>query len=115
MTTHVFTSQTDQHLLSQGDAQHCGSTASVALIHSLDEPVQPFFMAQKVSLTVAHLGDTKILLCNKKTGKVEPLTEQHHAETPLEASRLRRMGGGGLVLDSFGESRWMGAVENTRR
>ena len=48
--------------------------------------------------------DTKILLCNRHTGKVEPLTERHHADARIEASRLRRIGGG-LITDSFGESR----------
>lgn len=42
------------------------------------------------------------------------MTERHHAEARVEASRLRRMGAGRLVMDSFGESRWMGAIENTR-
>jgi hypothetical protein len=32
------------------------------------------------------------------------MTEDHHAETHLEATRLRRLGGG-LVTDSFGEAR----------
>ena len=32
----------------------------------------------------------------------------------MEATRLRRMGANRLVADSFGESRWMGVVENTR-
>ncbi len=31
----------------------------------------------------------------------------------MEATRLRRLGAG-LITDSFGESRWMGAIENTR-
>ncbi|KAI5452240.1 Protein phosphatase 2C 6 [Naganishia albida] len=105
--------QADQLVLSREDTRRCGSTASVALIHSLDEPVQPFYAAQRVSLMTAHLGDTKILLCNKHTGKVEPLTERHHAESRVEAARLRRLGGQ-LITDSFGESRWMGAIENTR-
>ncbi|KAJ9097278.1 hypothetical protein QFC21_004947 [Naganishia friedmannii] len=82
-------------------------------MQSLDNPVQPFYAAQKISLTTAHLGDTKILLCNKHTGKVEPLTEKHHAESRVETTRLRRLGGQ-LITDSFGESRWMGAIENTR-
>jgi protein phosphatase PTC6 len=32
----------------------------------------------------------------------------------VEATRLRRMGADRLVADSFGESRWMGVIENTR-
>lgn len=55
------------------------------------------------SLSSSH-RDTKILLCNKHTGKVEPLTEKHHAESRVETTRLRRLGGQ-LITDSFGESR----------
>lgn len=67
------------------------------------------------SSLISPLGrDTRVLLCNRETGLVTPLTEKHHAESRVEASRLRRMGAGLLVSDSYGESRWMGAVENTR-
>lgn len=48
--------QADQLLLSREDTRRCGSTASLALLHSLDDPVQPFFVANKISLTTAHLG-----------------------------------------------------------
>ncbi|KAE8542160.1 hypothetical protein D1P53_001643 [Cryptococcus gattii VGV] len=95
-------------------SDRCGSTASVALLHSLDSPSQPYWAAKKLALTIAHCGDTRVLLCNRETGLVTPLTEKHHAESRIEASRLRRMGAGLLVSDSYGESRWMGAVENTR-
>ncbi|KAK6907993.1 hypothetical protein I203_101994 [Kwoniella mangroviensis CBS 8507] len=95
-------------------SKRCGSTASVVLLHSLDEPAQPYWAAKKLSLTVAHCGDTRALLCYQPTGQVIPLTEKHHAESRVEASRLRRMGAELLVSDSFGESRWMGVVENTR-
>lgn len=55
-----------------------------------------------------------MLLCERSDGQVIALTEKHHAEARVEAARLRRMGAGRLVADSFGESRWMGAIENTR-
>ena len=66
------------------------------------------------SLTDLTVRDTRVLLCQRSTGEVLALTEKHHAEARVEASRLRRMGAGRLVADSFGESRWMGAIENTR-
>jgi len=59
-------------------------------------------------------SDTRVLLCNTKIGEVIALTEKHHAEARVEADRLRRMGTDRLITDSFGESRWMGAIENTR-
>lgn len=42
------------------------------------------------------------------------MTEKHHADARVESTRLRRMMGSSLVSDSFGESRWMGVLENTR-
>lgn len=100
----------------EGDPEHsatCGATASVALLQPLDLPAAPFFSAQRIALTVAHVGDTRVLLCATDGGRVEPLTETHHAETRGESARLRRMGTS-RVMDSFGESRWMGALANTR-
>ncbi|KAL1413157.1 Protein phosphatase 2C 6 [Vanrija albida] len=98
----------------EGGAEHTGSTASVVLLHSLDEPAQPHWAAKKIHLTVAQVGDTRVLLCNKKTGEAKALTDRHHAESRIEADRLRRMGTDRLISDSFGETRWMGAIENTR-
>ncbi|WVQ96512.1 hypothetical protein IAU59_003617 [Kwoniella sp. CBS 9459] len=107
--------QADKQILVENEkAQRCGSTASLALLHSLDGPAQPYWAAKKLAITVAHCGDTRALLCHRPTGQVIPLTEKHHAESRVEAARLRRMGADLLVSDSFGESRWMGVVENTR-
>ena len=99
----------------------------MVLLHSLDEPGQPYWSSKNLNLIVGHCGcvfdlprtgahksDTRVLLCQRDTGFVEALTEKHHAEARVEATRLRRMGANRLVADSFGESRWMGVVENTR-
>ncbi len=64
-------------------------------------------------LPFTHSSDTRAVLCSTETGKAFPMTENHHADTREEATRLRRIGTG-LVTDSFGEARWMGAVANTR-
>ncbi|WVR06506.1 hypothetical protein IAU60_003537 [Kwoniella sp. DSM 27419] len=107
--------QADKEVLEEIEkSQRCGSTASLALLHSLDGPAEPYWAAKKLAITVAHCGDTRALLCHRSTGKAIPLTETHHAEARVEAARLRRMGAGLLVSDSYGESRWMGVVENTR-
>jgi len=90
-----------------------GSTATVSLLHSLDIPCTPFYSAKRLALTVAHCGDTRALLCSTNGGQVQSLTEKHHADARGEAARLRRLGTG-LITDSYGEARWMGAVENTR-
>lgn len=41
------------------------------------------------------------------------MTANHHADERGESTRLRRVGGG-LVIDSFGDTRWMGSLTNTR-
>ncbi|KAF8521514.1 phosphatase 2C-like domain-containing protein [Gautieria morchelliformis] len=106
--------QADRDISKLKESSKQGSTASVALFHSLDSPSAPFFAAEQVALTVAHCGDTRILLCSTDGGRVHAMTEDHHAETRGEAARLRRLGGTGLITDSFGEARWMGALANTR-
>ncbi|RDB28370.1 Protein phosphatase 2C 4 [Hypsizygus marmoreus] len=106
--------EVDRNLSTDVVSQTCGATASVAILHSLDAPATPFFSAQKLSLTVAHVGDTRVLLCSTDGGKVVPMTENHHADAHVESIRLRRMMGSSLITDSFGESRWMGALSNTR-
>ncbi|RSH88531.1 uncharacterized protein EHS24_001076 [Apiotrichum porosum] len=95
-------------------AEHCGSTATVVLVHSLDTPAQPHWATKRLHLTMAQVGDTRALLCNVKDGEVIALTDRHHAEARVEADRLRSMGADRLISDSFGETRWMGAIENTR-
>jgi len=42
------------------------------------------------------------------------MTENHHADAHVESIRLRRMMGSALIADSYGETRWMGALANTR-
>lgn len=105
--------QADKYISELPESEKCGATASVLLLHSLESPASPFFSSQTLSLTVAHCGDTRVLLCATEGGSSYPLTETHHADSRGEAARLRRLGAG-LVTDSFGEARWMGALANTR-
>jgi protein phosphatase PTC6 len=104
----------DRHLSVETDATACGATASVAILHALDAPATPFFLSKKLALTVAHVGDTRVILCAADGCIAHTMTEAHHADGRTESSRLRRMMGSSLFTDSFGESRWMGALENTR-
>lgn len=90
-----------------------GSTASVALLHSLDLPATPWYSSQLLSVTSIHIGDTRMLLCPVSDGRAIPLTNYHHPDDRSEAERLRKVGAG-LITDSFGEARWMGALANTR-
>ncbi|KAI0639709.1 protein serine/threonine phosphatase 2C [Trametes polyzona] len=105
--------EVDKILSEEREAKECGATASVVLIKSLDGLPSGYFQADKVALTVAHVGDTRVLLTSTDGGTVIPMTETHHAEARVESVRLRRMVGA-LTTDSFGEVRWMGALANTR-
>jgi protein phosphatase PTC6 len=88
-----------------------GSTASTALIST--PTATPFWNpASPSTLLIAHVGDTRILLCRTSDGKAVPLTTNHHPSTPVEASRLRRYAAS-FVTDSFGEERVLG-LANTR-
>lgn len=90
-----------------------GSTASVLMVHSIDQPFAPWYSSAYVSVTVLHVGDTRFVLCPVSDGRAVRLTRTHHPEEQAEAARLHRIGAGS-VTDSFGEVRWMGSVANTR-
>lgn len=88
-----------------------GSTASVALVSTPTS--MPFWHpATPSTIITAHVGDTRILLCRTSDGKAVPLTTDHHPDTPVEATRLRRYAQT-FVTDSFGEER-MAGLANTR-
>ncbi|KAF2124793.1 protein phosphatase-like protein 2c [Dothidotthia symphoricarpi CBS 119687] len=88
-----------------------GSTCSIALI-STPTPSPYWHPSSPSSLITAHVGDTRILLCDTATGLAVPLTSNHHPSLPEEATRLRRYAGA-FVTDSFGEERISG-LANTR-
>lgn len=88
-----------------------GSTASVALI-STPSPTPFWHPASPSTLVVAHVGDTRILLCDTATGLAKPCTTNHHPSSPVESTRLRRYAAT-FVTDSFGEER-MSGLANTR-
>lgn len=87
-----------------------GSTCSVALI-STPTPSPFWHPSSPSSLITAHVGDTRILLCNTATGQAIPLTSNHHPSLPEEAARLRRYAGA-FVTDSFGEERISGLANS---
>ena len=88
-----------------------GSTCSIVLI-STPTPSPFWHPASPSSLITAHVGDTRILLCDTATGQAVPLTSNHHPSLPEEATRLRRYAAT-FVTDSFGEER-MSGLANTR-
>ncbi|KAK3944529.1 phosphatase 2C-like domain-containing protein [Diplogelasinospora grovesii] len=88
-----------------------GSTASVALI-STPTPAPFWHPAAHSTLVVAHVGDTRILLCKTATGLPRPLTSDHHPSSPTESRRLRRYAAESLITDSFGEERISGLANS---
>ncbi|KAK5938203.1 Protein phosphatase 2C 6 [Knufia obscura] len=88
-----------------------GSTCSIAVL-STPSPTPFWNPATSSSMLVAHVGDTRILLCSTATGVGIPLTTDHHPSSPIEANRLRRYAAT-FVTDSFGEERISG-LANTR-
>lgn len=88
-----------------------GSTCSVAVISTPTST--PFWNpATPSSMLVAHVGDTRVILCSTATGAGIPLTSNHHPSSPVESTRLRRYAAT-FVTDSFGEERISG-LANTR-
>jgi protein phosphatase PTC6 len=88
-----------------------GSTASTAMIST--PSATPFWHPSSPStLLVAHVGDTRILLCETSTGLAVPVTTNHHPRSSVESARLRRYAAT-FVTDSFGEER-MSGLANTR-
>ncbi|QSZ34114.1 hypothetical protein DSL72_005702 [Monilinia vaccinii-corymbosi] len=88
-----------------------GSTASVAMI-STPTPTPFWHPSSPSTLMVAHVGDTRIILCDTLTGLAKPVTTNHHPSSPIEGGRLRRYAAT-FVTDSFGEER-MSGLANTR-
>jgi protein phosphatase PTC6 len=88
-----------------------GSTASIAMI-STPTPTPFWNPSSPSTLVVAHVGDTRILLCETSTGLATAATTNHHPSTPVEGTRLRRYAAA-FVTDSFGEER-MSGLANTR-
>lgn len=88
-----------------------GSTASIAMI-STPLPTPFWHPSSPSTLLVAHVGDTRILLCETASGLAVPTTTDHHPSSPVEATRLRRYSAT-FVTDSFGEER-MSGLANTR-
>ncbi|KAH6891177.1 phosphatase 2C-like domain-containing protein [Thelonectria olida] len=90
-----------------------GSTASIALIST--PTAAPFWHpAAQSTLLCAHVGDSRILLCDTATGLASPLTSDHHPSNPTETRRLRRYAPAGSMVsgDSFGEERIAGLANS---
>lgn len=88
-----------------------GSTCSIALV-STPTPTPFWNPSTPSSMLIAHVGDTRVLICSTANGTAIPLTTNHHPSSPIEGNRLRRYAAT-FVTDSFGEER-MSGLANTR-
>lgn len=75
LITHVFGFRFSELFRVIQQTNSAGSTATVALLHSLDEPRNPFFASEELHLILAHCGDTRALLCTVPEGTAVRLTE----------------------------------------
>ncbi|KAF8931024.1 hypothetical protein BGZ58_007890 [Dissophora ornata] len=87
-----------------------GSTASVVIVQS-----KGAFWETKddLDLILAHVGDTRVLLCEAPRGESIQLTTDHHPDAVVESDRIRKMAAY-VSADSFGENMFLGQVANTR-
>lgn len=85
----------------------------MALI-STPTPAPFWHPAAQSTLLCAHVGDSRILLCDTATGLAQPLTSDHHPSNPTETRRLRRYAPAGSMVsgDSFGEERIAGLANS---
>ena len=88
-----------------------GSTCTVAIV-STPSPTPFWNPATSSSMLIAHVGDSRVIICSTATGAGIPLTSDHHPSSPVESNRLRRYAAT-FVTDSFGEERVSG-LANTR-
>lgn len=80
--------------------------------HQVLTPGAFWEQGQSVQLVVAHVGDTRCIICDS-LGEAHPLTSNHHPSSPIESMRLQRYASS-FMTDSFGESRFLGGFANTR-
>jgi protein phosphatase PTC6 len=102
--------QADLSFLQQHPSDESGACASVAMINSNDQ--LPFWDSRNAEVHIAHVGDTRILLCHCETGHALTLTPDHHPASITETDRLRRFARA-FATDSFGQERF-GLLANTR-
>ncbi|KAF9134785.1 hypothetical protein BGW39_005872 [Mortierella sp. 14UC] len=92
------------------DKYRDGSTASIVIVQSKGAFWET---PDDLDLILAHVGDTRVLLCEAPRGESIQLTTDHHPDAVVEADRIRRMAAY-VSADSFGENMFLGQLANTR-
>lgn len=102
--------EADLNFLHQYPQDTSGACVSVAMIISNDN--LPFWDSRNAEIHIAHVGDTRILLCHSQTGHAFNMTPEHHPNSTIEADRLRKFARA-FATDAFGQERF-GLLANTR-
>lgn len=102
--------EADLSFLKEYPDDESGACASVALITSNDD--LPFWDSQNAEVHIAHVGDTRIILCHCDSGHALTLTPTHHPASTIESDRLRKFARS-IATDAFGQERF-GLLANTR-
>ena len=102
--------QADLAFLKKNPGDDSGACVSVAMIISNDK--LPFWDSRNAEIHIAHVGDTKILLCHCETGHAFRMTPEHHPNSTIESDRLRKFARA-FATDAFGQERF-GLLANTR-
>ena len=102
--------EADLSFLKEYPDDESGACVSVAMITSNDD--LPFWDSRNAEVHVAHVGDTRVLLCHCETGHALTLTPMHHPASTIEADRLRKYARS-IATDAFGQERF-GLLANTR-
>jgi protein phosphatase PTC6 len=102
--------QADLSFLKKYAGDESGACVSVATIVSNDN--MPFWDSRNAEIHIAHVGDTRILLCHCETGHAFTMTPTHHPASTTEADRLRKFSLA-MATDAFGQERF-GLLANTR-
>ncbi|KAG2186235.1 hypothetical protein INT43_002673 [Umbelopsis isabellina] len=97
---------------SDGKPVQSGSTGSIAIVQSKD--MKPFWESDQFDIVIAHVGDTRILLCDASTGEAISLsTGDHHPNNSFELDRIRKYAGY-VTTDSWGDDRILGTLATSR-
>jgi protein phosphatase PTC6 len=102
--------QADLAFLKQYPGDKSGACSSVAMIISNDN--LPFWDSRNAEIHIAHVGDTRILLCHCESGHAFTMTPEHHPNSTIESDRLRKFAQV-FGTDAFGQERF-GLLANTR-
>jgi serine/threonine protein phosphatase PrpC len=105
--------ETDRSFLATHSTESLdGTTASVCILQNVPEVRLDDGSQSHVTLTVGHVGDSRILLCGRD-GKARQISVDHHPSVPEEHDRIIQ-NGGFIERDAFGDDALMGMSANSR-